>query len=364
MNKIKVAALAVIGGALLFTVGKLFATSYFLTIVDELTKDKECDIAAPSREFSYKPYYAGPLIDAHVHMPVSSRIVSAVAKRFGFEGTTAFGGSLTIDYLNCLFKSEGIIKTFGFFMPTWVSSGAEVRTVKKAEKAYPELFAPFWMPVPISAVGVGPSDVRKILDKNNGLFKGIGELKSFGDLGDIDSPNFLEMYKIASDYNLIIMLHPYNHHKQAVEKILKDHPKVKFLLHGGEKDIEKWIVGIMKNYSNVYYSLDGDIVNLYGSKDREYAHEDPTKEEFLAYVRENFDSLLDEKIRDWKTRIETHPDRFMWGTDRWYEWHFDYEVGGLIEEYGRTFIGKLDPSVREKFAYKNAQKLLENSGKK
>lgn len=320
-------------------------------------QSEACSLAVKPREFKNEPYYAGPLVDAHVHMPVSSKIVDFVAGKFGFEGTTAFSGSLTTNYLGCLLKSEGIIQAFGFFMPTSVSSGAEVRTIKKLEKAYPGLFVPFWMPVPLSAVGVGPDKVREILEENKGLFKGIGELKSSGTLGDIDSPNFLEMYKIANDYNLVVMLHPYNNHKEAVEKILKDYPKVKFLLHGGEKEIEKWITGMMRKYNNVYYSLDGDIISLYGSR----GAKDPTKEEFLAYVRKNFDSMLDEKISEWKTRIEAYPDRFMWGTDRWYRWHFDQEVGSLMEEYGRTFIGRLSPSVREKFAHQNAQKLIQEN---
>jgi len=49
----------------------------------------------------------------------------------------------------------------------------------------------------------------------------------------------------------------------------------------------------------------------------------------------------------------------MWGTDRWYRWQFDYEVGGILEEFGRSFIGELEPQVQEKFAYKNAEKILQ-----
>ena len=46
------------------------------------------------------------------------------------------------------------------------------------------------------------------------------------------------------------------------------------------------------------------------------------------------------------------------GTDRAFAWHFDPEVGALIEESARIFIGQLDPAVQEKFAYKNAERLL------
>ena len=49
----------------------------------------------------------------------------------------------------------------------------------------------------------------------------------------------------------------------------------------------------------------------------------------------------------------------MWETDRQRpQWIFDEDFGHFIEETARTFIGKLDQSVREKFAYKNAENLL------
>ena len=76
-------------------------------------------------------------------------------------------------------------------------------------------------------------------------------------------------------------------------------------------------------------------------------------------MRQNFDSRLKEGLDRWKLIIEKHPDKFTWGSDRWFTWHFDEEVGGLIEEFGRSFIGQLNPSVQEKFAYKNAEAMLQ-----
>jgi len=322
---------------------------------NQKTAKDNCQLKPKPREFSHQPYYTGQLIDAHIHMPVSSSIVSAVGKRIGFKNMLAFGGTLTLDYLACLFKSEGISQTIGFFMTTRFSTWQELTAVKKATKNYPGRIAPFFMPAPYSILRVKPSDVRNTLDKNKGLFKGIGEIKVF-DGTSLDNPYFMEMFKIASDYNLIIMMHPFQDHRPTVEKILKQHPKVKFLLHGG-KDAE-WIMEVMKDYKNLYYSLDADIVSLYGWE-RGHARKEPTKEEWLNYIRKNFDSVLNEQLRDWKPKIEAYSDRFMWGTDRWYAWHFDYEVGGLLEEFGRSFIGKLSPSVQEKFAHKNAEMLIE-----
>ena len=314
-----------------------------------------CILTPKSQEFKHEKYYSGTLLDAHVHMPVSSRIVSFVGKRLGFAGMTSFGGNLTMDYLNCLFKGGGISKTIGFFMPTKFSLEQEVSTVKKAEKNYSGAFAPFLMPAPYSSLRISLKNVRDTLDKNKGLFNGVGEIKVF-DGTSLDNPYFSELFKIANEYNLVIMMHPFKGDKAVVEKILKQYPNVKFLLHGGHDS--EWITEVMRDYANVYYSLDGNIAALYGWN-RKHDNKEPSKKEWLSYIRENFDSLLNEEINYWKPRIEAYPDRFMWGTDRWYAWHFDAEVGGLLEEFGRSFIGKLSPSVQEKFAHKNAEMLIE-----
>jgi len=231
----------------------------------------------------------------------------------------------------------------------------EVSTVKKAEKNYSGAFAPFLMPAPYSSLRISLKNVRDTLDKNKGLFNGVGEIKVF-DGTSLDNPYFSELFKIANEYNLVIMMHPFKGDKAVVEKILKQYPNVKFLLHGGHDS--EWITEVMRDYANVYYSLDGNIAALYGWN-RKHDNKEPSKKEWLSYIRENFDSLLNEEINYWKPRIEAYPDRFMWGTDRWYAWHFDAEVGGLLEEFGRSFIGKLSPSVQEKFAHKNAEMLIE-----
>lgn len=374
MNKRKVVALVVfvaIGGALLFTVGKLFATSYFLTIVDGLTKDKECNITAPSREFSYKPYYNGPLIDAHVHMPVSSGIVAAVAKKLGSNefNMSLFDTTLTEDSFICLFKSEGISQNVGLFLTTRFSLGQELHTIKKIQKKYPGKVSPFLMPAPFGFLRVPPSEIRKTLDKNPGLIRGIGELKIF-DGASMDNPHYSELYKIAEDYNLIIMMHPHFADKEIVKNILKQYPKVTFLFHGGDRPnvdparngSEDFIAEIMREFDNVYYSI--STARIHGSKP-EHKFRLPEKEEIWGYLRENFDSDMAILVQRWKPLIEKYPDRFMWETDRQRpQWIFDEDFGHLVEEAARTFIGELDPSVRERFAYKNAQKLLESNGKK
>lgn len=315
-----------------------------------------CALKPKEPEFNKTPFYQGPLIDAHVHMPVSSRLVASVGRQMGFEHMPAFGGKLTPSYLACLFKSEGITQVFGFFMATKFNLGAEVNSAKVFERNHAGLIVPFFMPATNDTLRVATSTVKSTLQKNKGLFRGIGEIKMF-DNGSILRPFFLSHYDLASAYGIPVMLHPYEKHQTEIIELLKRYPTVKFLFHGGHD--ADWVTGFMGNHPNVYYSIDADMVGLYGSGGpREGKKEDLSKEEFVAYFRGHFDEVLKRALSEWKARIESNPDRFMWGTDRWYDWHFDQDVGGLLEEFGRSFIGQLSPSVQENFAYKNAEKFL------
>jgi hypothetical protein len=290
-------------------------------------------------------------------MPVSSSIVAAVGRKMGFEHMPSFGGKLTPDYLACLFESEGITRVIGFFHATKFNMSAEARTAANFEKKYPGLIAPFFMPGTNDTLRVSTSSVKVMLDKNQGLFEGIGEIKMF-DNGSILRPVFLSHFDIARTYDIPVMLHPYEKHKTEVLDLLKRYPTVKFVFHGG-RDAD-WVPEFMGSYPNAYYSIDADMVGLYGSGGpKEGKRKDPSKEEFISYLRGHFNEVLRTALSEWKARIEAHPNRFMWGTDRWYDWHFDEDVGALLEEFGRAFIGRLAPEVQERFAYKNAQAFLE-----
>ncbi|MDZ4285336.1 MAG: hypothetical protein U1A23_00230, partial [Candidatus Sungbacteria bacterium] len=89
-------------------------------------------------------------------------------------------------------------------------------------------------------------------------------------------------------------------------------------------------------------------------------HLSSSENDYVSKLTQNFSAILDGAVNDWKTKIEKHPDRFTWGTDRGGEsWHYGEEVSRLFEELSRAFIGRLDPSVQERYAYKNAESLLQ-----
>ena len=153
------------------------------------------------------------------------------------------------------------------------------------------------------------------------------------------------------------MMHPDYGQKQAVENMLKSNPNVKFLFHG--EQAEPWIMEFLSKYPNAYYSVDANLFDLPNEHKTANLFGVRSKEEFISELTANFDKILDTNLGIWKPRIEKYPDRFLWGTDRAYDWHFDLDVGALLEEMSRSFIGQLAPEVQEKYAYKNAEKLLQ-----
>jgi predicted TIM-barrel fold metal-dependent hydrolase len=258
----------------------------------------------------------------------------------------------------CVFDKEITSSAFGFYVVPNLLKGYALRQIKQFERQYPGRIVPFLMPAHVSGLDLSARDAEEILNSNKGLFKGFGEIAMYrGSFKGVspDDPSLLEIYKIADEHNLIVMIHPDDGQKQQVEKILKENQNVKFLFHG--ENMWTWVEDIISVYPNAYYSIDANlfdipnehtIANIYG----------PEKDEFVSEFKENFDEILDVNLKIWKPRIEQHPDKYLWGTDRAYDWHFDADVGALLEEISRSFIGQLDPAVQEKFAYKNAERLL------
>ena len=318
-------------------------------------EEVKCDRTPKQREFTKSPYYEDPLIDSHVHMPVSSKIVSSVAIQSGFEDMP-YEGDTPIDSIICMNENEGITKTFGFFIMPKVALSSSVSSAKNAKERHKEKIVPFLMPPPVTSLHPAIADVEDTISSNKGMFKGIGELAIYHYPSQVkpNDPYFLELYRIANEQHLIIMMHPPPNQQQAVEDIVKAYPNVTFLFHGEES-----MVNLIGKYPNAYFTIDASETQIYGY-DAQHMNKKPTKEEWLDHFRKNFYLNLDNSVNKWKTTIEKHPDRFLWGTDRWYSWHFDPEVGGLIGEFSRSFIGQLDPAVQEKFAYKNAERIIQD----
>lgn len=317
-----------------------------------------------------EPYYVGPLLDAHLHLPTEIKIVSDVAAKTGnpislWGSKLPLGGKLSLDYLKCLFDREGVYGAYGFHLFTKYYMGAEINMTKKIEKKYPGMITHFLMPIIINdSINPDIDKMAQILNDNPGLFRGMGELKMY-DGKEPDDPYVLGFLDLAKKHNLIVMMHPFDHHKRGIEKIVQQYPEITFLFHGivedigpkGVKNNINWLDILMANNKNVYYSVDAGL-HIYGWK-KSHAGKVLLKEEMLPYLKAHFKEQLQTDLVNYKSIIEKYPDRFLKGTDRFYVTHLDQEVSALLEEYSRALIGRLSPSVQERFAHINADVLLE-----
>ncbi len=337
--------------------------------IEHIGVKEECDHTPTKRQFNSEPYYSGPLIDTHIHLPAAFKTPDNIAEEVDWDAPV-FDKDINRSQIICMLDKENIKSAFGFYIVTTMLTEKSVQVAKEIDGQYPGRIVPFILPPHFESLNPGPTEIEQILKSNPGLFKGFGEIAmyrgSYYGMSPND-PSLLEIYEVADKNNLIIMMHPDEGWDSDIESMVRDNPNVTFLFHGGTieetprnaGEIEKWVMTVVR-YPNAYYTIDIDFSDL---------ADDPScclfdvdnKEDFVVNFKKNYDKILAESLARWKPHIEKYPDKFLWGTDRGeYAWAFDPEVGGLIEELSRAFIGQLDPTVQEKFAYKNAEKLLEN----
>ena len=191
-----------------------------------------------------------------------------------------------------------------------------------------------------------------------GLFRGWGEISLYvlkdgrGRYFPPDSPILIEIYSIIKKHKMMIWMHPGEDMKDNFERVLKQNPDINFIVHGDQ--IKNDIEYLMSKYPNIYFCIN----NYYANQDIFLL---PNGKKSFFAVFEDYESLIQKDLRAWKSLIEAHPDQVIWCLDRDEEvlWTFDRDVGLKLVDYARAFIGRLDPAVQEKFAYKNAERLLQ-----
>ena len=299
-----------------------------------------CDLTPRPRQFSSTSYYTGQLFDAHFHVPNLLEI--------------------SVNKLLCTSDKEKVKGTILFYWNGQLSLEkrlAEAESIKSDSLGKIRLF--------VAPIQYSLKELENIEVTHKGLFTGYGEM-AFYNRGDPsqsyypkspDAQEFLDIYALAGKNDFVVMIHPDKGQEQAVENVIKKYPNVKFYFHGDE--IESAIIGLMDKYPNVYYSIDVVLSRL-TFPPADALHISSSESDYVSKVTQNFSAILDGAVNSWKAKIEKHPDRFTWGTDRGgFTWHYGEEVSRLFEELSRSFIGRLDPSVQERYAYKNAEALLQ-----
>lgn len=328
-------------------------------------------VPAPEKQYG-NLRYEGPLIDAHYHIPNFDSPPPWEKN----NGRPYMGDNITIGDIACTIQQEGTKKVIAFF-PVFPEAHTQeyLDLAKGAMDQHPDLFIPFIMPPerdndPDGFPTVSVDVLKEMLSIYPNLFRGYGEIGLYarGDHGGPkgapalppDSPRLLEIYPVVRQHNLTVYFHLGEGQKESFERILEQYPDINFIWHGdqlipyenGRQNLSQ-IEDIIAKHPNVYYGVD----ELYG--DKWMIRPEVTKEEFLAHL-ENYETLLEQDLATWKGIIERHPDQFMWDTDRSPQvlWSHDPEVGQALTGYGRAFIARLSPAVQEKFAYKNAERVI------
>ncbi|MBI2146599.1 amidohydrolase family protein [Candidatus Woesearchaeota archaeon] len=310
-----------------------------------------------SPQFNAEPYYSGPLFDAHFHMPPAFEDEHEESPLFFPEGfrVPVLGEEITLDEILCSFDEEKVTGAFLFYLWNYDNLEQSMQYAAEMKKQLPTGVHLFLTPLELEA-----EEVDDVVSSNDGVFDGFGEIVFYDpdrEGATPDDPISLEINNIADKHDFIVMIHPDKGQETNVENALKKNPNVTFLIHGPQ--VENSITNMIGKYPNVYYSIDTILIRLPNPSrpSGPLMYTVTSKEEYKGEFTQNFDAMLNDAVNKWKPRIEQHPERFMWGTDRAGDWHFDEEISILVEEFTRAFIARLDPAVQEKFAYKNAEKI-------
>ena len=305
-------------------------------------------------------YYSGPLIDTHFHIPHLPDSPPGRKEDEDIGVKPILGKNITMTEIACTLQQDGTASVLAFFPVFPHIDWQSLEVVRRTVRRYPTLFVPFIMPP-------GPKDVQPTVDAETlgemlavhlGLFQGYGEIGLYGLEGlreaddyPPDAPIFQDIYSAVKKHQLMVYLHPGEGHVDNLERALQEHPEIIFIVHG--EQVEEEIGDLMEKYVNIYFTVN----DLYG--DQYLLHPGESTRTFLAALK-NYEPLLEKDLATWKELIEAHPDQFMWGTDRGgiAVWTFDLEVGQKLVDYARAFIGRLDPDVQERFAYKNAERIF------
>lgn len=362
-----IAAVAVIGAVALFMASKRSSDEGggWEDKVEAALAKTDC-VSAPEKRYG-NLRYAGPLVDTHYHIPHFDSPPPWARN----NGRPYMGDNIRIGDIACTIRQEGTKKVFAFF-PVFPEGHTQefLDLAKGATEQHSDIFVPFIMPPqgdndPGGFPTVDATVLQEMLAVYPGLFQGYGEIGLYERKGGAaelppDSQRLRDIYPVIRKHKLAVYFHLGEGQQASFERVLTQNPDINFIWHGDqlipyERGIQnlRHVEEIISRHPNVFYTVD----ELYG--DDWLIKPEFTKEKLLTHL-EDYETLLQEDLATWRGIIERHPDQFMWGTDRSPQvlWSHDPEVGQALTGYSRAFIARLSPAVQEKFAYRNAERLL------
>jgi predicted TIM-barrel fold metal-dependent hydrolase len=258
--------------------------------------------------------YAGPLIDAHSHVPNATAVDAYVEamKRHDVRRVLLLGvgGAQKDD-------------------PAWIAAAA---------RKYPDrILRGVPVPDPVAADAGAHLEAAIARDKANAI--GEIHLRQVSRKIDRDptTPGFGQVLEVAAKHGLPVVVHDELNDKatEALGKALAAHPRATIVLaHAGEATPAR-LEPLLARHPNLAIDLSGMHFQRTPALATETGPLDPA----------------------WKTLIEKMPDRFVMGIDVWAPRLFEPAMLDRLMKWTRRILGELPPAVAERVAYRNAAKL-------
>jgi predicted TIM-barrel fold metal-dependent hydrolase len=258
--------------------------------------------------------YAGPLIDAHSHLPTATAIdaYAAAAKRHNVRKVVLLGvGGVQPD--------EG----------EWIEAAA---------KKYPDLVVPaVRVPDPAGMAAAGRLDVE--LARTKARVLGEVHIRQVSRKIDRDpsAPAFMNILELAAQRGVPVVIHDELTPAAAasLEAALAAHRQATIVLaHAGEATPAA-LEPLLARNANLMVDLSGMHFQRTPALATEKGALDPT----------------------WKALIVKMPDRFLVGIDVWAARLFEPATLDRLMRWTRRILGELPPDVAERVAWKNAAAL-------
>ena len=258
--------------------------------------------------------YAGPLIDAHSHVPNPTAIdaYDEAMKRHDVRRVLLLGVG-------------GVQKDD----PAWIAAAA---------RKYPDRVLPG---APVSDPTAADAGARLEAALGRGKLHAIGEvhLRQLSRKIDRDPtvPGFAQILEVAAKHGLPVVVHDELDDKaaEALAKALAAHPRATIVLaHGGEATPAR-LEPLLVRHPNLMVDLSGMHFQRTPALATETGPLDPA----------------------WKALVEKMPDRFLMGVDVWAARLFERAMLDRLMKWTRRILGELSPAAAERVAYRNAAKL-------
>lgn len=211
---------------------------------------------------------------------------------------------------------------------------------------YPGIFFPLMNIDTNAAADFSIDLIEDILAAAEGkiAYQGLGEV-SFVDPGPWKNKKFTdeplpELIEFFGEREMIVAAHIARGQTSDLKNILTQYPNTKILVHGYPDGIKD----LLMKHKNLYYAAELEIMAADGT--------------FSCSSISTSTNDVENAFRVYGPIIAAAPEQVLWATNAHSKCHFQPGFYSELIEFSNKFIEKLPEEHRDKFAYENAERLI------